>query len=576
MEQNTHITGAEALLRALIEEGVEVIFGYPGGSIMPIYDVLYDYSDRLRHIFTRHEQGAVHAAEGYARATGRTGVSFATSGPGATNIITGVADAMIDSTPLVCITAQVPFHLLGTDAFQEADIISMTTPITKWNYQIISAEEIPQVIAKAFYIARTGRPGPVVIDITKNAQTETIDFDYHRCSGLNTYTALPSFDPRQAEEAADLLNRAERPLILFGQGVKLSGAEQTLIRLSEEGNIPMAGTLMGLSAVPSDHPNYIGMTGMHGNIASNLMTQESDVILAVGMRFSDRVTGDLRTYARQAKVIHIDIDFSELGRVVSPYIAINGDARQALEAICRHIVRRERPDWFAFAASQHDREWKSVVRHDLQPEGNRITMGETIDCVAKLTQGEAIIVTDVGQQQIEAARYSQFRHTRSLITSGGLGTMGYGLPAAIGAKIGCPDRPVILFAGDGGIQMTIQELGTVMEQQTDIKIIILNNSFLGMVRQWQELFFDKRYSSTRMLNPDFTQIAAAYGIAARRITQRNELEGAIAEMMAVPGAYLLDVCVEEESNVFPMIPSGCDISRILCGDEKQNDPHGAQ
>lgn len=563
MEKSKEISGAQALLYSLIEEDVDTIFGYPGGSIMPIYDALYFLSDRLHHILTRHEQGAVHAAQGYARATGRVGVCFATSGPGATNIITGIADAMIDSTPLVCITAQVQAKALGSDAFQEADMISMTTPITKWNYQITSAAEIPSAIAKAFYIARTGRPGPVVIDITKNSQIETMIFNYAKCAGLRSYKIPTEINMERIDKAIDLLNNAHKPFIIFGQGVKLSGAEQSLIELSEKGNIPMASTLMGLSAVPTSHPNYVGMVGMHGNVAPNRLTQQCDVLLAVGMRFSDRVTGDLKTYAPNAQIIHVDIDASELGRIVNPAVAIHGDACRVLEQMNRWIKPAERREWFDYAAKNYAEEYDSIIKSDIHPSKQRLTMGEVINAVADKTSSDAIIVTDVGQQQMVAARYSKYTRTRSMITSGGLGTMGYGFPAAIGAKIGCPDREVVLFVGDGGIQMTIQELGTVMEWSVGVKIVILNNSYLGMVRQWQQLFFGRRYSSTHMTNPDFVRIAEAYDVPARRVVTRDELHDAMNEMFSRSGAYLLEVCVDEEDNVFPMIPAGANISDIL-------------
>lgn len=559
--QQNIMTGAMALLASLVEEGVDTIFGYPGGSIMPIYDALYDYPG-LRHILTRHEQGAIHAAQGYARATGRVGVCFATSGPGATNILTGVADAMIDSTPLVCITAQVAAKVLGSDAFQEADIISMTTPVTKWNYQVVSAEEIPAAIAKAFHIASTGRPGPVVIDITKNSQVETLDYRYEKCSGLRSYRSRTEIDTTALGHAAELLANAERPFIIAGQGVKLAGAEKVLAELSVRGDIPVAATLMGLSAIPTDHPNYVGMVGMHGNIAANRTTQHCDLLLAVGMRFSDRVTGDLNTYARQARIIHVDIDASELGRLVKPAVGIHGDAREALEALLPMVARRSRREWLECSRAWAGEE-SCIVERDLHPSRESLTMGETVEAINNATRGEAIIVTDVGQQQMEAARYSRFNLTRSFITSGGLGTMGYGFPAAVGAKIGRPERDVVLFAGDGGIQMTIQELGTVMEQALDVKIVIMNNSYLGMVRQWQQLFFGRRYSSTRMVNPDFVKIAEAYGIRGRRVSTRRELHEAVEEMFARREAYLLEVCIGEEDNVFPMIPAGANISDIL-------------
>jgi acetolactate synthase-1/2/3 large subunit len=565
MEETKKISGSEALLYSLIAEGVDTLFGYPGGSIIPFYDTLYLHSDKMRHILTRHEQGAVHAAQGYARASGRTGVCIATSGPGATNLLTGIADAMIDSTPIVCITAQVPVNALGTDFFQEADIISMTSPVTKWNYQVTSAAEIPAAVARAFFIARTGRPGPVVIDITKNAFTEMFsgEFNYEKCTELRYYNDHPVIDTVLLERAVELLNGAERPLIIFGQGVIISGAEKQLRELSERGNIPMASTMLGLSAIPTDHPNYVGMVGMHGNVAPNYLTQKADVILAVGMRFSDRVTGKIADYARQAKLIHIDIDASELGRIVTPEIAILGDAAEALAAMKRTIEHRDRAEWFATAAAKYTKEQDKVISRDLHPTKERLTMGEVIDGVARATEGDAIIVTDVGQHQMEAARYSKYTRTRSLITSGGLGTMGYGLPAAIGAKVALPNREVVLFCGDGGLQMTIQELGTILEWRVGVKVVLLNNSFLGMVRQWQQLFFGRRYSSTPMTNPDFQQIAGAYDIPHRRVERREELAGAIEEMLSTSGAFFLEVKVDEEDNVFPMIPGGAPLQDIM-------------
>ena len=564
MEQDKIISGAEALLFSLVAEGVDTVFGYPGGTIMPLYDALYIHSDKIRHILTRHEQGAAHAAEGYARASGRAGVCFATSGPGATNLITGIADAMIDSTPVVCVTAQVPESALGTDFFQEADIISMTSPITKWNYQVTAADDIAPAIAKAFYIANTGRPGPVVIDVTKNALVEKVEeFAYEKCNGMRCYNDHPLIDLDALDRAVELLNGAERPLIIFGQGIKISGAEKQLQEFSERGNIPMASTVLGLSAVPTDHPNYVGMVGMHGNVAPNWLTQHADVIMAVGMRFSDRVTGDLKKYAKQARIVHIDIDASELGRILTPEIGILGDAGEALAAMKRSIAHRDRPQWFADAAEQRAIEDKEVICKDITPTKERITMGEVIDRVADATHREAIIVTDVGQHQMVAARYSKFVRTRSLITSGGLGTMGYGLPASIGAKIALPNREVVLFAGDGGLQMTIQELGTILEWKVGVKIVLLNNSFLGMVRQWQQLFFGRRYSSTPMVNPDFVKIAQAYGIPAQKVERREDLDAAVETMFSTQGAYFLEVKVDEEDCVFPMIPGGAPLSDIM-------------
>ncbi len=563
--ENRKISGAEALLFSLREEGIETVFGYPGGTIMPLYDALYVHSDKIRHILTRHEQGAVHAAEGFARASGDVGVCLATSGPGATNFLTGIADAMIDSIPIVCITAQVPAAVLGTDFFQEADMISMTSPITKWNYQVTSAEQIPDAIAKAFYIARSGRPGPVVVDVTKNAFVEMLDgFSYRKCSCIgSSYDPTPTPDRKTIERAVELLDGAERPLIIFGHGVLISGAEKPLIELSEKAHIPLASTVLGLSAVPTDHPNYVGMVGMHGNAAPNWLTRHADVILAVGMRFSDRVTGNVKEYAKKAKIIHIDIDRSELGRIISPEVAIHGDAKRVLEQFAAGIGRHDHSEWFETAVAQRQMEYDHVICHDLHPQKERVTMGEVIEAVSVATGGEAMIVTDVGQHQMEAARYSRFTRPRSLITSGGLGTMGFGLPAAVGAKLALPDRDVVLFVGDGGLQMTIQELGTVMEWGVGVKIVLLNNSFLGMVRQWQQLFFERRYSSTPMTNPDFQKIAEAYGIAHRQVILREDLAGAVAEMLATPGAYFLEVKVDEEDCVFPMIPGGANLEEIM-------------
>ena len=563
MSQLKNITGVEALIDSLLEEHIDTIFGYPGGQVLPIYDGLYKVSDRLTHVLARHEQGAVHAAQGYARATGKVGVCIATSGPGATNLITGITDAMIDSTPLVCITGQVPAGLLGSDAFQEADIISMTMPVTKWNFQVTSAAEIPTAIAKAFYIAKSGRPGPVLIDITKNAQVETTDFEYVPCTGIRSYIVKPPLNTDLTGLAVDMINRAERPLIVFGQGVKLSGAESLLIDFAEKGNIPMASTLMGLSCVPSDHPLYMGMLGMHGNVAPNVLTQEADVLIAIGMRFSDRVTGDLKTYAKQAKVIHIDIDPSEINKNVRVQVGIHADVSDALNEMIPGLVRAGREEWFAKFRQKFEEEYGSVIERDVEPTGEALTMGEVVRNIARRVDGRAVVVTDVGQQQMVAARYSYFRSTRSFITSGGLGTMGYGLPAAVGAKVGVPDRQVVLYTGDGGFQMTLQEMGTMMQYGIGVKIVVLNNEFLGMVRQWQQLFFGRRYSHTEMKNPDFVGIARAYGIPGRRVQTREELEAAIGEMFADDGAYLLEVAVEKEGNVFPMVPAGASISDLL-------------
>lgn len=565
-----NITGAEALLASLINQGVDTVFGYPGGSITPVYDRLQDYPE-LRHLLTRHEQGAVHAAQGYARVSNKTGVCMATSGPGATNLLTGIADAMLDSTPVVCISAQVPSTALGTDFFQEADMINMTVPITKWNYQITRFEEMVPTIAKAFYIARAGRPGPVYIEVTKDALTARGDYHWKPCTGIRSYNPDPAVDTGAAKEALELINEAEHPLLLVGNGVKISGAEEAVIRLAEAGNIPIASTLMGLSCIPSDHPLYIGMVGMHGNVAGNLMTQEADLLIAVGMRFSDRVTGNLKTYAPKAKVIHIEIDPIEINKNVRTDLAIVADAREALEAILAAgtVTNKPRTEWFQKAAEYAQTEQEKVIDRQLNPHREELTMGEAVATVARESNGEAVIVTDVGQHQMMAARYSTYKHTRSLITSGGLGTMGYGLPAAIGAKVALDEDPatakrdVVVFLGDGGFQMTMQELGTMIHWGIPVKVIVLNNSFLGMVRQWQQLFMEKRYNATELVNPDFVQIAQAYGLPARRIIHRDELQGAVQELLACDGPCFLEVVVGKEDNVFPMVPGGASLDDML-------------
>ncbi|MEG0814711.1 MAG: biosynthetic-type acetolactate synthase large subunit [Mucinivorans sp.] len=555
------ISGAEILLRSLVQHGVDTIFGYPGGAIMPIYDAMLDHQDSIRHILTRHEQGAAHAAQGYARVSGRVGVAFATSGPGATNLITGIADAMIDSTPVVFVVAQVASGLLGSDAFQEADMINMTAPVTKWNFQITDPSEITTAVSKAFYIASTGRPGPVVLEISKDAQVGQAEW-----SPVLTYPEIRSYKPHpildldQITKAADLINGAKNPLILCGQGVQLSDGSAALVALAEKASIPVASTLMGLSGMPTTHPLYVGMIGMHGNVAPNMMTQDADVIIAVGMRFSDRVTGRLDSYAPKAKIIHIDIDPVENGKILVPNIFILADAREALEALVEKVeTHHTKLDIDRYT----EREWKAVGHKDLQPEGEKLTMAEVVAEVSRQTQGEAIVVTDVGQQQMMGARYSQMVHPRSFITSGGLGTMGFGLPASIGAKIAAPNRQVVLFVGDGGIQMTIQELGTIMEFHIPVKIVVLNNSFLGMVRQWQELFHKKRYSSTPMCNPDFIRIAQGYKIQAKKLSARENVSSAISEMLASDTAYLLEVVVGQEDNVFPMVPGGASLSELI-------------
>lgn len=572
--EKQNITGAEALLSSLINQGVDTIFGYPGGSITPVYDRLQDYPE-LRHLLTRHEQGAVHAAQGYARVSNKTGVCMATSGPGATNLLTGIADAMLDSTPIVCISAQVPSSALGTDFFQEADMINMTVPITKWNYQITKFEEMVPTLAKAFYIAGAGRPGPVYIEVTKDALLARGDYKWEPCKGIRSYNPVPAIDPDAVRDALALINEAERPLILVGNGVKISGAEQAVMRLAETGNIPVASTLMGLSCVPSGHPLYIGMVGMHGNVAGNLMTQEADLLIAIGMRFSDRVTGNLKTYAPKAKVIHIEIDPVEVNKNVRTDLPIVADAGEAVEAILNAgtVVGKARKEWFELAGKHAKAELDKVIGRQLHPDREELTMGEAIAAVAQESDGEAVIVTDVGQHQMMAARYSTYKHTRSLITSGGLGTMGYGLPAAIGAKVALDEeaeragngrgRDVVVFLGDGGFQMTMQELGTMIHWGIPVKVVVLNNSFLGMVRQWQQLFMEKRYNATELVNPDFVKIAEAYGIPAQRVTKRFELQEAVQTMLSTDGPCFLEVIVGKEDNVFPMVPGGASLDDLL-------------
>lgn len=568
--EKQNISGAEAVLSSLINQGVDTVFGYPGGSITPVYDRLQDYPE-LRHLLTRHEQGAVHAAQGYARVSNKTGVCMATSGPGATNLLTGIADAMLDSTPIVCLSAQVPSTALGTDFFQEADMINMTVPITKWNYQVTRFEEIVPTIAKAFYIAGAGRPGPVYIEFTKDALLAKGDYKWEPCTGIRSYNPVPVIDTDAINDALTLINEAERPLILVGNGVKISGAEQEVLRLAEAGNIPVASTLMGLSCVPSDHPLYIGMIGMHGNVAGNLMTQEADLLVAIGMRFSDRVTGNLKTYAPKAKVIHIEIDPVEINKNVRTDLAIVADAKAAVEAILNagSVDKKARADWFALATKHAKKELDQVISRQLHPNREELTMGEAIAAVAQESNGEAVIVTDVGQHQMMAARYSTYKHTRSLITSGGLGTMGYGLPAAIGAKVALDenpataDRDVVVFLGDGGFQMTMQELGTMIHWDIPVKVVVLNNSFLGMVRQWQQLFMEKRYNATELINPDFVKIAEAYEIPAQRVTKRFELQDAVQTMLKTDGPYFLEVVVGKEDNVFPMIPGGASLDDLI-------------
>ena len=556
------MSGAQAVVHSLIAEGVDLIFGYPGGAIMPVYDALYDYENELNHVLVRHEQGATHAAQGYARASGKVGVCIATSGPGATNLITGIADAQIDSTPMVCITGQVASHLLGTDAFQETDVIGISMPVTKWNYQVTKASEIPGAIAKAFYIARTRKPGPVLIDITKDAQFETLEFSYKPFKGMRSYVTCPSLNLSKIKEAASLINTAKRPLVLFGQGVILSSAEGEFRRFVEKAGLPSAWTIMGLSALDSDHYLNVGMLGMHGNYAPNKLTNECDVLIAVGMRFDDRVTGDLSRYAKQAKVIHLEIDPAEVDKNVKADVAVLGDAKASLKALYDFIEEKEHKDWLEEFRKLEFEEYTEVIHQELNPNGNDLTMGEVVDSINEYSKGKAIVVTDVGQHQMVSCRYAKFKQTRSLITSGGLGTMGFCLPAAIGAKFAAPHREVIAIIGDGGFQMTIQELGTIFQTKTPVKIVVLNNEFLGMVRQWQELFFDKRYASTTMVNPDFQQIVKGYEIKTKKVIQREQLNSAVKEMLEFEGAYFLEVRVGKENNVFPMVPTGASVSEI--------------
>lgn len=558
------IAGSEILLRSLMAEGVDTIFGYPGGAIMPVYDTLYDYKDKVRHILVRHEQGAVHAAQGYARVSGRTGVVFVTSGPGATNAITGIADAMMDSTPLVVISGQVGASLLGFDAFQETDVLGMTLPITKWSYQIRRPEDVAWAVARAFFIARTGRPGPVVLDFAKNAQTMQAAFDYKPVNFIRSYVPTPDISDEKIREAAQIINGARRPMVVYGQGVILSHAEKELGEFLEKTGTPAASTLLGLSALESTNRHYKGMVGMHGNIGPNVKTNECDVLLAVGMRFDDRVTGVVGTYARQARIIHIDIDRAELGKIIPVEVGIEGDAREVLKRLTEMVNVAKHEEWEASFDKCNEDERSMVSRHEVSPGAGNIRMGEVVDAVSRIGKSEAIVVTDVGQNQMISARYSTFAHTRSLLTSGGLGTMGFGLPAGVGAKVAAPDRNVCVFCGDGGLQMTVQELGTIMQEHLGVKIVLLNNNWLGNVRQWQQLFFGSRYSFTRLANPDFMSLAASYGISHRRVESREELDGAVREMLADPSEpYLLEVHVEEQDNVFPMIPPGKGVTDIM-------------
>lgn len=557
------ITGAEALMRSLEHEGVQTIFGYPGGSIMPVFDALYDHRKTLNHILVRHEQGATHAAQGFARVSGQVGVCLVTSGPGATNTITGIADAMIDSTPIVVIAGQVGTGFLGTDAFQEVDLVGITQPITKWSYQIRRAEDVPWAVARAFYIARSGRSGPVVLDFAKNAQVDKMEYAPVTVDYIRSYQPVPDMDMEAIREAVDLINAAERPLVLVGQGVELGNAQAELRAFIEKAGLPAGRTLLGLSAFPSDHPLNKGMLGMHGNLGPNINTNKCDVLIAVGMRFDDRVTGNVATYAPQAKIIHFDIDPAEIDKNIKTDVAVLGDCKQTLPAVTELLKPATHQEWLDSFRTYEEVEEEKVIRPELHRTTRELSMGEVVRAVSEATNNEAILVTDVGQNQMMSARYFKYTRERSIVTSGGLGTMGFGLPAAIGATFGRPDRTVCVFMGDGGLQMNLQELGTVMEQKAPVKMILMNNNYLGNVRQWQAMFFNRRYSFTPMLNPDYMQIAAAYGIPSRRVMERSELADAIREMLATDGPFLLEACVEEEGNVMPMTPPGGSVNQML-------------
>ncbi|MEN9569399.1 MAG: biosynthetic-type acetolactate synthase large subunit [Bacteroidota bacterium] len=564
--KNTEISGSEAVLDAFLAEGVTTIFGYPGGAIMPIYDALYDYNDRLQHILVRHEQGAIHAAQGFARASGKTGVVFATSGPGATNLVTGLADAMIDSTPVVCVTGQVFAHLLGTDAFQETDVINITTPVTKWNYQVTDATEIPAVLAKAFYIAGSGRPGPVLIDITKNAQLQKFNYEgYKKCDHIRSYRPKPIVRKSYVEAAAQLINEAKKPFVIFGQGVILGKAEKEFKAFIEKAGLPAAWTIMGMSAIPTNHPLAVGMLGMHGNYGPNVLTNECDVLIAVGMRFDDRVTGRLDKYAKQAKVIHLDIDPAEIDKNVKTTVPVWGDCKETLVQLTNLLQPKTHTAWLNKFQEYMQKETEKCIEPEMNPASDVMSMGEVIKTLNELTKGEAIIVTDVGQHQMVACRYAAMQHSKSNITSGGLGTMGYALPAAIGAAYGDSSRTTVAIIGDGGFQMTLQELGTIMQFKPNVKILILNNEFLGMVRQWQQLFHEKRYSFVNITSPDFVQVAKGYYIDGQRISQRSQLKEALQTMLNHNGSYLLEVMVGKENNVFPMVPQGRGVAEIVLG-----------
>lgn len=557
------ISGADALLQSLICEGVDLVFGYPGGSIIPVYDRLYDYQDQIKHVLVRHEQGATHAAQGYARVTGRPGVVIVTSGPAATNVITGLSDALMDSTPLVVITGQVATPFLGFDAFQETDVVGITQPITKWSYQIRRPEDVAPAVARAFYIASTGRPGPVVLDFAKDAQVGLTEFNYKKCDYIRSYIPYPEIDDTDLQRAANIINASERPMILSGHGVMIANAEKELAEFAEKGDIPVTATLLGLSTMPSSHRLYKGMLGMHGNIGPNINTNRADAIIAIGMRFDDRITGNVKTYAPNAKIIHIDIDSSEFDKNIATTATVHGDAREVLKKLIPLIEPKKRTEWLGTFEQPEKVELEKVIEPAIHPTGERMTMGEVVNRVSEATGHNAIVVTDVGQNQMLSARYFKYTEPRSILTSGGLGTMGFGLPAAIGAKMGAPDRTVCFFTGDGGLQMTIQELGTILEYHTDVKIILLNNNFLGNVRQWQALFFNDRFSQTPLVNPDFVMIAKAYGLGAEEVKCREELDGAIERMLNHDGAYLINVNIDEHDMIFPMTPAGSNVDHIM-------------
>ena len=559
---NNKISGAEAVIRSLIEENVDLIYGYPGGAIMPIYDELYKFQEKINHVLTRHEQGATHAAQGFSRVSGKVGVVMATSGPGATNLVTGIADAQIDSTAMVCITGQVASHLLGSDAFQETDIIGISTPVTKWNCQVTKAKDIPKILAKAFYIAKSGRPGPVLIDITKDAQFELMDYKYEKCHSVRSYKPVPDYSIEQIKNASKLINEAKKPFIVFGQGVILGDAENEFKDLIEKTGIPSAWTILGLSALPTDHYLNVGMVGMHGNYGPNVLTNECDLLIAIGMRFDDRVTGNLQSYAKQAKIIHMEIDPAEIDKNVESDVAVLGNVKDTIPLLSSMVNKNSHKKWLQKFNTFYETEYKKVINDEINPTKNGLTMAEVIKEINNSTNGDAIIVTDVGQHQMVTCRYAKFNKSKSNVTSGGLGTMGFALPAALGAKMGAPEREVVAVIGDGGYQMTIQELGTIFQTGSAVKIVVLNNNFLGMVRQWQQMFFEKRYASTELVNPDFVTIAKGYYIEAEKVSERKKLKNAVNKMIKSKKPYFLEVTIEKENNVFPMIPTGASVSEI--------------